>query len=97
MIRGSGKAVTISFRTLCNLLGPLLPSDFGKEKQSPLTAHSQRQKSSGFVLIEARNLNEAIRVASKIPPARLGCIEVRPIKELTQPVAETIANLENAS
>ena len=36
----------------------------------------------GFVLIEARDLNEAIRVASKIPPARLGCVEVRPIQEL---------------
>ena len=56
-----------------------------------------KEQLGGFVLIEARNLNEAIRVASKIPPARLGCIEVRPIKELTQPVAETIANLENAS
>ena len=30
-------------------------------------------------LIEASDLNDAIRVASKIPPARLGCIEVRPI------------------
>ncbi len=37
----------------------------------------------GFVLIDARDLNEAIQLASKIPPAFLGCIEVRPIKELT--------------
>lgn len=37
----------------------------------------------GFLLIEARDLNEAIQVASKIPVASLGCIEVRPIKELT--------------
>lgn len=36
----------------------------------------------GFIVIEARDLNEAIRLASKIPPARLGCIEVRPIQEL---------------
>lgn len=33
----------------------------------------------GFVLIEARDLNEAIRVASRIPPARLGGVEVRPM------------------
>ena len=31
---------------------------------------------------EARDLSEAIQVASKIPPGRLGCIEVRPIQEL---------------
>jgi hypothetical protein len=36
----------------------------------------------GFILIEARDLNEAIQLASKIPPARLGGIEVRPIMEL---------------
>jgi len=37
----------------------------------------------GFLLIEARDLNEAIQLASKIPVLRLGCIEVRPIMELT--------------
>lgn len=36
----------------------------------------------GFVLIEAKDLNEAIQVAAAIPPARLGGVEVRPIKEL---------------
>jgi hypothetical protein len=37
----------------------------------------------GFILIDAKDLNEAIQVASKIPSAFLGGIEVRPIKELT--------------
>jgi len=37
----------------------------------------------GFILIEARDLNEAIQIASKVPAIRLGGIEVRPIKELT--------------
>lgn len=36
---------------------------------------------AGFVLIEARDLNEAIRVASRIPPARLGGVEVRPMQD----------------
>jgi hypothetical protein len=36
----------------------------------------------GFILIEAKDLNEAIQVASKIPAIQLGGIEVRPIKEL---------------
>lgn len=44
----------------------------------------------GFVLIEARDLHEAIQLASKIPPMRLGCVEVRPIMELT-PSAESTA------
>jgi hypothetical protein len=37
----------------------------------------------GFILIEANDLNEAIQIASRIPPIRLGGVEVRPIKELT--------------
>lgn len=41
-----------------------------------------KEQVAGFVLIEARDLNEAIEVASKIPPARYGFVEVRPIREL---------------
>jgi hypothetical protein len=37
----------------------------------------------GFILIEAKDLNEAIQLASRIPAIRLGAVEVRPIKELT--------------
>jgi hypothetical protein len=33
----------------------------------------------GFILIDARDLNDAIRVAAGIPLAKLGSIEVRPI------------------
>ena len=36
----------------------------------------------GFYLIEARDLNEAIQVASRIPSARIGSIEVRPIVDV---------------
>ena len=43
-----------------------------------------KEQLGGFYLIDARDLNEAIQVASGIPPARLGSIEVRPIRELTQ-------------
>jgi hypothetical protein len=41
-----------------------------------------KEQLGGFILIEARDLNEAIQVASKIPMARRGSIEVRPIREL---------------
>ncbi len=37
----------------------------------------------GFYLIEARDLNEAIQVAAKIPSARVGSIEVRPVVDLS--------------
>jgi hypothetical protein len=39
-----------------------------------------KEQLGGFFLINARNLNEAIAVASKWPSARLGSIEVRPIE-----------------
>src|ERR1700688_4619999 len=38
---------------------------------------------AGFYLIDAADLNNAIRIASQIPPARVGTIEVRPVRELT--------------
>ena len=37
---------------------------------------------AGFYLIDARDLNEAIQIASKIPPAQYGSIEIRPTREL---------------
>ncbi len=37
---------------------------------------------AGFYLIEAKDLNEAIRIASGIPPAQYGSIEVRPVRAL---------------
>jgi hypothetical protein len=41
-----------------------------------------KEQLAGFYLIEARDMNEAIHVAEKIPAARIGCIEVRPVREL---------------
>lgn len=41
-----------------------------------------KEQLAGFYLLEARDLNEAIAKASKIPPARYGCVEVRPVREL---------------
>jgi hypothetical protein len=41
-----------------------------------------KEQLAGFYLIEARDLNEAIQAAAKIPPAREGSVEVRPIRDL---------------
>jgi hypothetical protein len=38
---------------------------------------------AGFYLIDAADLNEAVHLASQIPPARVGTIEVRPVRKLT--------------
>jgi hypothetical protein len=43
---------------------------------------------AGFYLIDARDLNEAIQIASKIPPAKYGSIEIRPTRELVVDQAE---------
>ena len=43
-----------------------------------------KEQLGGFYLINAKDLNEAIQVASKIPSARLGSIEVRPIREFNR-------------
>jgi hypothetical protein len=44
-----------------------------------------KEQLAGFYMVEARDLDEAIRIASKIPPASVGSIEVRPIR----PIRET--------
>ncbi len=41
-------------------------------------------------MIEARDLDEAIEIAAKIPPVRVGCVEVRPIR----PIRETVAAVQ---
>jgi hypothetical protein len=40
-----------------------------------------KEQLGGFYLIDARDLNGAIQVASRIPSARMGSVEVRPIRE----------------
>lgn len=43
-----------------------------------------REQLGGFYLIEARDLNEALQVAARIPSVRTGSIEVRPIMEFDE-------------
>jgi hypothetical protein len=43
-----------------------------------------REQLGGFYYINAKDLNDAIQVAAKIPSARTGSIEVRPIREYPQ-------------
>ena len=43
-----------------------------------------KEQLAGFYLIEARDLDEAIQLAAKIPPAQVGSIEVRPIRPIRE-------------
>ena len=42
-----------------------------------------KEQLTGFYLIEAKDLNEALQIAARIPAARVGSVEVRPIRQLT--------------
>ena len=61
-------AVTVRVRngSLCISAGPVVGTT---------------ERLGGFHLIEARDLNDAIRIAAKMPRACLGWIEVRPLEE----------------
>lgn len=48
-----------------------------------------KEQLAGFYLVEARDLNDAIQIASRIPGARVGSIEVRPIRPIRDAVAQT--------
>jgi hypothetical protein len=39
---------------------------------------------AGFYMVEAKDLNEAIQIASRIPPAGIGSIEVRPVRPIRE-------------
>ncbi len=47
-----------------------------------------KEQLAGFYLIEAADRDEAVRIASGIPPAQVGSIEVRPIRELVATTGE---------
>jgi len=48
-----------------------------------------KEQVGGFFLINARDLNEAIQVASKFPSVGLGSMEVRPVRELDWPALKS--------
>jgi len=43
-----------------------------------------KEQLGGFYLVEAKDLNEALQVAAKIPSVRIGSIEVRPVVDFSQ-------------
>lgn len=43
-----------------------------------------KEQLAGYYLLEANDLNQAIQLAQKIPPARYGSVEIRPLRELQE-------------
>jgi hypothetical protein len=41
-----------------------------------------REQIGGYFLVDARDLNEALEIAARIPGARIGTVEVRPVTEV---------------
>jgi hypothetical protein len=41
-----------------------------------------REQLGGYFLVEARNVEEAIAIAARIPGARIGTVEIRPVPEV---------------
>ncbi len=53
-----------------------------------------KEQLAGFYLIDANDLNDAIRVASRIPPARYGSIEVRPVRDIYDESSDAVPYAE---
>ena len=42
-----------------------------------------REQIAGYFLIDAKDLNEAVSIAARVPGARIGPVEVRPLREIS--------------
>jgi len=70
----------------CNRLLPPAAATTIRVRNGKVTATDgpwveTKEQLSGYFLIEARDLNEAIRIAAQIPGAARGCIEIRPVAD----------------
>ena len=53
----------------------------GKRETTDGPFAETREQLGGYYMLDAKDLNEAIQIAAKIPGAKSGCVEVRPIME----------------
>ena len=54
----------------------------GKELVTDGPFAETKEQLAGYFLVEARDLNEAVRIATQVPGARIGTVEIRSIREL---------------
>ena len=79
-IRNSGNLVS------CNRLVPAAEAvtvrvRMGKVSTTDGPFVETKEQFGGYYVIEARDMNEAIAIAARIPGAKYGCVEVRPVAE----------------
>jgi hypothetical protein len=72
----------------CNRLQPTGAATTVRVRSGRLTTTDgpfaeTKEQLGGYFLLEAHDLNEAIQLAARIPGARYGSIEVRPVREVT--------------
>ena len=48
-----------------------------------------REQLGGYFLVDAKNLDEALEIAARIPAARTGTVEIRPVFDVESFLAET--------
>ena len=58
----------------------------GKRQTTDGPFAETREQLGGYYLVDAKDLDEAIALAERIPAARTGSIEVRPIMQMTSPM-----------
>lgn len=55
-----------------------------------------REQLGGYFLIDATDLDEALQIAARIPGARFGTVEVRPVIEISDPLPEPVEKAQAA-
>jgi hypothetical protein len=83
-LKASGRLVTAEALTLPDQAVTVQVRD-GKMSATDGPFMETKEMLAGFILIEARDLNEAIQIAAEIPFAKLGAIEVRPTVDFSKP------------
>lgn len=83
-LKASGHWVTGEALTLPNEAVTVRVRD-GKMSTTDGPFMETKEVLGGFTLIEARDLNEAVRIAGGIPFAKLGSVEVRPVVDFSKP------------
>ena len=76
------KPFTVDSKRLGEDPGKVVRPSNGKAHTADGPFSETKEVLGGFYLIEARDLNEAIQVASRLPSAPLGTVEVRPCRDL---------------
>ena len=83
-LRAAGQFVASQALTLPNEAITVRVRD-GKMSATDGPFIETKEALGGFVILEARDLNEAMRLAAEIPHAKLGAIEIRPAIDFSKP------------